>query len=60
MIDGQVPEQIGVNPVLRMGTAGVRFGIDRFDAHQAHQPLDALTVALEPEPPKDPDIKDAL
>ena len=39
-----LPEQIGVNPVLRMGTAGVRFGIDRFDAHQAHQPLDALAV----------------
>ena len=44
MIDGQVPEQIGVNPVLRMGTTGVRLGVDRFDAHQTHQPLDAFAV----------------
>ena len=44
MIDGQVPEQIGVNPVLRMGTAGVRLGVDRLDAHQSHQPLDAFAV----------------
>jgi len=52
MIDGQVPEQIGVNPVLRMGTAGLRFGIDRLDAHPSHQTLDAFAVdltALSPE-----------
>ena len=44
VIDGQVPEQIGVNPMLRMRAAGVRLGVDRLDAHQPHQPLDAFAV----------------
>jgi hypothetical protein len=52
MIDGKVSEQIGVNPMFRMRTARVRLGVDRLEAHQAHQPLDALAVeflALAPE-----------
>jgi hypothetical protein len=28
VIDGQVPEQVGVDPVLRMGTAGVWLWVD--------------------------------
>ena len=33
VIDAQVPQQIGVNPVLRVRPAGVRLGVDRLDAH---------------------------
>ncbi len=44
VIDAQVPEQVGVNPMLRMRPAGVRLGIDRLDAHESHQPLDPLAV----------------
>ena len=52
MIDGQIPEQIGVDFMLRMRPTRVRLGIDRLDAHYPHQPLDTLAVdpaALPPE-----------
>ncbi len=46
MIDGQIPEKVRVNPVFRIGPAGVGFRVNRLDAHQPHQPLDPLAVDL--------------
>jgi len=47
-IDAQASEQIGVDSVLRMGPTGSRLGIYCFDAHQPHQPLDTLSIGIDP------------
>ena len=52
MSDGQLPEQVGVDFMLRVQPARVRLGVDRLDSDQRHQPLGALAVdpaALPPE-----------
>ena len=48
MIDGQIPEQIGVDFMLRMRPTRVRLGIDRLDAHASHEPRYPLAVDREP------------
>ena len=45
-INGQVPEQVGVNPVCRVWPAGMRLWVDCLYAHQSHQPLNAFAVDL--------------
>ena len=47
-IDAQPSEQIGVNPVLRMGLTGSRLWVYCLDAHQPHQPLDTLSIGIDP------------
>ena len=44
VIDAQLPEQVGINPMLRMRPTRVWLGVDRLDAHYPHQPLDPLAV----------------
>ena len=46
MIDGQVPEQIWINPVLWMRPTCMWLRVDGFYAHQPHQSLDVLTIDL--------------
>ena len=36
--DGRIPQQVGIDPVLRMRHAGVRLLADRGQTHPAHQP----------------------
>src|SRR5215510_7896224 len=42
--DGDAAQQVRVDLVTRSRVAQVRFRIERFDAQNAHQPLDALAV----------------
>ena len=43
-VDHQVPQQIRVNPVFRVGIAGSWRLIDRLQAHQTHQTPNAMTA----------------
>ncbi len=43
-IDREPVEKIGINPVLGMGFAGSRRLVDRLQAHEAHQPANAMTA----------------
>ena len=43
-IDGQIPQQVGIDLMVRMRPAGSGLGIDRLQTHQPHQPLDAFPV----------------
>ena len=54
MLDTQIPQQVGIDPVLGMRPTGVRLRIDRLDAHAPHQPLDAFAVDLAPLTPEVP------
>jgi len=43
--DGQSPQQVGVNAILRVRDRGTGFGIDRLNAHHAvHQSLHSLGI----------------
>ena len=46
LIDGHVLKQIGIDFVGRMEPTGFGLGIDRFKAHQPHEPLHSLAVDL--------------
>ena len=46
VINVQVPEQIRIYLVIRMRATGLLFGVNGFQAHEAHQPLNTLTVDL--------------
>ena len=50
--DVEIPEQIWINLMLRMRSAGPRLRIDRLKTHQAHQPLHAFTVDSVTQPPQ--------
>lgn len=44
----QIPQQIWVDFVLRMGPTGSRLGVYGLDAHQPHQPLDTFSIGTNP------------
>jgi len=46
-LDGHAPQQVRVNFVAGRRAAQARFGIQGFDAQDAHQPLDAFAVHLQ-------------
>ena len=43
-VDGQIPEQIGINLMFGMGTTGAWLGVYGLDTHQPHQSLDTLSI----------------
>jgi hypothetical protein len=45
--DRDAAQQVRVNLVTRSRTAQLRFWIERFDAQNAHQPLDAFAIDLQ-------------
>jgi len=46
-IHRHIPEQIGINPVRRVGRAGLGRLVDRFQTHEAHQAPNPVTPGTE-------------
>ena len=43
-LDRHSSQQVGIDLVIRVRHRGPRPGMDRLQAHQAHQPLDPLAI----------------